>query len=75
MLESTVDHDWQSLVAEWNPVARKTCDEMNPAAAKGLASTLDLDWPLPSGDLLPLLWHWTYFLDWPKTCALDSTRR
>jgi 3-methylfumaryl-CoA hydratase len=48
---------------EWIGREESTADEITPAPAALLAATLDRPDPEPTeGDVLPLLWHWLYFL-------------
>jgi 3-methylfumaryl-CoA hydratase len=45
-------------------------DRLPPFPAAALAATLDRDDAFESGDLLPPLWHWVYFLERHKTSEL-----
>lgn len=42
---------------------------MHPEALVQLARTLDLDQPRYQADEVPILGHWTAFLDWPASAA------
>lgn len=55
-------------VAEWAPGEVASEDPIAPGPAQALASVLgerDLRGEGPPASVLPLLWHWLYFLDWP----------
>jgi 3-methylfumaryl-CoA hydratase len=59
-------------VAGWNPGTAEVSDELSPVRAAEFAATLDLEASYRTGDALPLLWHWVYFLDWPATASLGA---
>jgi 3-methylfumaryl-CoA hydratase len=59
-----------AYIEDWSPPAEDREDDLHPGRAAALAATLDLDESRSPGDALPLLWHWAYFLDWPKTDQL-----
>jgi 3-methylfumaryl-CoA hydratase len=58
------------FVADWHPEPTEVSEVITARRANELGATLDLDEEFCDGDALPLLWQWTYFLDWPKTDAL-----
>jgi 3-methylfumaryl-CoA hydratase len=47
-------------------------DALPSFPATALAATLDRDERLATGDALPPLWHWVYFLDLHKSAELDE---
>jgi hydroxyacyl-ACP dehydratase HTD2-like protein with hotdog domain len=52
---------------EWHPEPIASTDELAPGPVAALAATLDLPESVAlRGDLLPPMWHWLYFLDWPR---------
>ena len=52
-----------SELQKWIGKTETVSDQVAPIPAAALAATLDLDVPPPkSGDPLPPLWHWLYFL-------------
>jgi len=49
---------------EWIGKTERVTDTVTPTPIAALVATLDLDAPPPqSGDAVPPLWHWLYFLD------------
>jgi hydroxyacyl-ACP dehydratase HTD2-like protein with hotdog domain len=55
-----------SSVESWNPSAVLDEDPLPPGPAAALSAVLDLPGPAAdSGDPLPPLWQWLYFLEWP----------
>ncbi len=61
----------------WQATERRTADLVTPGAAARLAATLDVADAPSSGDPLPPLWHWLYFLpdDPQATLAADGHPR
>jgi 3-methylfumaryl-CoA hydratase len=57
-------------VSDWKPGRLCEVDMLTPTAAQRLQATLDCAGTVEEGHPLPLLWHWVYFTDWPKTSAL-----
>jgi 3-methylfumaryl-CoA hydratase len=58
---------------EWIGREESGADEITWAPAALLAATLDRPDPEPSnGDVLPLLWHWLYFLPRHRTSELSA---
>jgi 3-methylfumaryl-CoA hydratase len=51
------------FVESWAPRAVTETDDLPTAPAAAMAALLDQ--PAPASDLLPPLWHWFYFLQWP----------
>ena len=62
---SSVDFD--AVLAGWDPPPTTTDDPMDRAPSDALAAILDRPPPVA---VLPPLWHWVYFLRWPRTEAL-----
>jgi len=62
----------EQYVENWRPGPVVSTDLLGPQAAGNLAATLDLDHVPGTGEVLPALWHWVYFLDWPPTAALGT---
>ncbi|MDA2806846.1 hypothetical protein [Nocardiopsis suaedae] len=63
----------QGFVGAWAPEPATVRDPM-PAAPAAAASAV-LDEPAPvarAGDPLPPLWHWFYFLHWPRRSELGE---
>lgn len=57
----------QEHVRDWQPKPIAVTDELAPGPVAALAATLDLPEPVAlGGDALPPMWHWLYFLDWPR---------
>lgn len=59
-------------ISHWQPQPIRVDDDMDPERSRHLAATLDLADAPGAGDLLPPLWHWLYFLDWPATSKLGD---
>ncbi|MET9384298.1 hypothetical protein ABZY09_25295 [Streptomyces sp. NPDC002928] len=60
-----------SYVESWQPAPATDEDTLSPAPAAALSALLDLpDAAAKSGDPLPPLWQWLYFLHWPAQQAL-----
>lgn len=57
----------------WRPDDVRTTDPLDPAPAAALSAVLDLPAPAAAdGEPLPPLWHWLYFLSWPRRSALGA---
>jgi len=69
-MSETVATGLEEFVADWRPAPVVATDVISARVAEELAATLDLDQCFDAGDALPLLWQWTYFLDWPRTDEL-----
>lgn len=68
-------NDLAACVADWDPPAEQRADPLDPAPAATLAGVLDAgpDPVVPtSGDPLPPLWHWVYFLRRPSGAELGA---
>ncbi|CAM5602809.1 hypothetical protein [Streptomyces aurantiogriseus] len=60
-----------SHVESWHPAPVTDEDALSPSPAAALSALLDLpDAAARSGDPLPPLWQWLYFLHWPPQHAL-----
>ncbi|MEU9450222.1 hypothetical protein [Streptomyces sp. NPDC048277] len=60
-----------SHVESWHPGPVTDEDALPPGPAAALSAVLDLPGPAAaSGDRLPPLWQWLYFLDWAPRRAL-----
>ena len=59
-------------VEDWRPPATDHADVIAARRVRELAATLDIDESFADGDALPLLWHWLFFLDWPKGSELGA---
>ncbi|MGW8375092.1 hypothetical protein [Streptomyces sp. ODS28] len=60
-----------SYVESWNPEPLRDADDLSPAPVAALSAGLDLPEPAAaSGDPLPPLWQWLYFLSWPAQSEL-----
>lgn len=57
-------------LTDWRPPPAQAVDGIAAHRARELAATLDLPHEFAKGTSLPLLWHWIYFHDWPKTADL-----
>jgi 3-methylfumaryl-CoA hydratase len=58
---------------EWAGKSESRSDQVTAAPIAALAATLDIEIPYPEiGDALPPLWHWLYFLPFPKQSELGS---
>lgn len=56
---------------EWVGRSETRSDLVTAAPIAALAATLDIEIPYPQhGDVLPPLWHWLYFLPFPKQSEL-----
>jgi 3-methylfumaryl-CoA hydratase len=56
---------------EWVGKSETRSDEVTAAPIAALAATLDIEMPYPqTGDALPPLWHWLYFLPFPRQSEL-----
>jgi 3-methylfumaryl-CoA hydratase len=61
--------DWTN----WIGRTESSTDTVTPAPVAALSATLDRNDPTPrSGDRLPLLWHWLYFLPRHRGSELDA---
>jgi 3-methylfumaryl-CoA hydratase len=57
----------------WIGRSESYTDHVTPTAVAALAATLDRDDPLPkTGDPIPPLWHWLYFLPLHRASELGS---
>ena len=55
----------------WRPDDLRTTDSLDPAPTAALSAVLDLPAPAAlDGEPLPPLWHWLYFLSWPRHTEL-----
>ncbi|MET9908667.1 hypothetical protein ABZZ74_17935 [Streptomyces sp. NPDC006476] len=62
-----------SHVASWTPAPVTDEDALSPAPAAALSALLDLpETAAKSGDALPPLWQWLYFLHWPAQRDLGA---
>ncbi|MBB4158258.1 hypothetical protein [Streptomyces cinereoruber] len=60
-------------VESWHPEAVTDEDVLSPAPVAALSAVLDRPEPVAvTGDPLPPLWHWLYFLRWPAQRDLGS---
>ncbi len=59
--------DLEAAVAGWEPPVTTLVDPMEAGPARGLAAALDLSAP---ESVLPVLWHWVYFTEWPAQSGL-----
>ena len=59
-------------VADWRPPDTDHADVIAARRVRELAATLDIDDSFADGDALPALWHWLFFLDWPKGSELGA---
>jgi 3-methylfumaryl-CoA hydratase len=56
---------------EWVGRSETRSDQVTAAPMAALAATLDIEIPYPKiGDTLPPLWHWLYFLPFPRQSEL-----
>jgi 3-methylfumaryl-CoA hydratase len=56
---------------QWVGKTEIRSDQVTAAPIAALAATLDIDAPYPqTGDPLPPLWHWLYFLPFPRQSEL-----
>ncbi|MDN5852882.1 MAG: hypothetical protein L0K86_08560 [Actinomycetia bacterium] len=56
-----------ALLDGWRPPDRTDHDRIDAAPVAALSSVLGYDAPVAGvGDVLPPLWHWLYFLNWPQ---------
>jgi 3-methylfumaryl-CoA hydratase len=56
---------------QWVGKTETRLDQVTAAPVAGLAATLDIEGPYPqAGDPLPPLWHWLYFLPFPRQSEL-----
>lgn len=56
-------------VQGWRPEPIVEHDRLDPEQARALAAVLEVD---PPAQQLPPLWHWVYFLDWPRHSDLGQ---
>jgi len=59
-------------VEDWRPPDTDHADVIAARRVRELAATLDIDESFADGDALPALWHWLFFLDWPKGSELGA---
>jgi hydroxyacyl-ACP dehydratase HTD2-like protein with hotdog domain len=59
-----------SYVESWHPEPVTDGDALPPGPAAALSALLDLPDAAESGDPLPPLWQWLYFLHWPPQQSL-----
>jgi 3-methylfumaryl-CoA hydratase len=56
---------------QWVGKTETRSDQVAPAPIAALAATLDIEMDYPNeGDVLPPLWHWLYFLPFPRQSEL-----
>ncbi|MFI1337744.1 hypothetical protein ACH4U7_48240 [Streptomyces sp. NPDC020845] len=62
-----------SYVTSWRPAPATDEDSLNPGPAGAVSALLDLsDTVAGTGDPLPPLWQWFYFLHWPAQHELGA---
>lgn len=59
-------------VESWAPAALTDEDPLSPGPASVMSALLDLPSGAAAGDALPPLWHWFYFLNWPRQDELGA---
>lgn len=60
-----------NYLREWRGKTESRFDEVTSAPIAALSATLDREDPYPrAGDPLPPLWHWLYFLPFPRQSEL-----
>ncbi|PHV64919.1 MaoC/PaaZ C-terminal domain-containing protein [Williamsia muralis] len=57
-------------VQNWAPEPVETSDTISLERVRELIATLDLDIAVGEGDPLPLVWHWIFFHEWPRSSEL-----
>jgi 3-methylfumaryl-CoA hydratase len=63
----------RAVERDWRPGELIESDRMPAAPVAGLSAVYDLPEPVAGeGDPLPPLWHWLYFLEWPRQSALGE---
>jgi hydroxyacyl-ACP dehydratase HTD2-like protein with hotdog domain len=55
-------------LADWHPLPESGHDAMDPGPVRALSALFNQD--PPASPVLPPLWHWLYFLQWPPTSDL-----
>lgn len=65
-------HGLEHYIADWSPAPVSSDDLLPVGRADEFAATLNLDERREAGSPLPPLWHWAYFLDWPRTDQLGE---
>jgi 3-methylfumaryl-CoA hydratase len=58
------------FVQNWAPEPVETPDTISLERVRELIATLDLDIAVAAGDSLPVVWHWIFFHDWPRSSDL-----
>lgn len=59
----------QTHLREWRPEPLVETDALTAEPSRALAAVLEADAP---GDVLPPLWHWVHFLQWPGHSELGA---
>lgn len=72
MTETVAAQGLESHIADWRPAPVSLDDELSLRRVEEFAATMNLDQLFAVGSPLPLRWHWTFFLDWPRTDALGA---
>lgn len=73
-MDAEADPVLSSYVESWTPGQVVEHDALSPGPAAALAAVLDLPpgTAATTGDRLPPLWQWLYFLSWPAQSALGT---
>ncbi|RKT88239.1 3-methylfumaryl-CoA hydratase [Saccharopolyspora antimicrobica] len=58
-----------TYLREWRPEPLVETDALRPDPSRALAAALETAAP---DDVLPPLWHWLHFLDWPRHSELGA---
>jgi 3-methylfumaryl-CoA hydratase len=70
MTDTTPPVGLREFIAGWTPAPATASDVLSAQRVQQLAATLDIDELFVDGSPLPPLWHWAFFLDWPRTEVL-----
>jgi 3-methylfumaryl-CoA hydratase len=62
----------QDWITKWNPAPLVEHDTLAAQRVNQVAATLDLDEQFVDDTPMPPLWHWAFFLDWPRTNELGA---
>lgn len=62
-MAETITADTDATIAEWIGRTETASDTLSAQPARFMQATLGRESDLQSGDLLPPLWHWLYFLE------------
>jgi 3-methylfumaryl-CoA hydratase len=72
-MNSAAGSGLEQIAESWRPAPLSEADRLAPAPVAALSAVFDLPAPVAgSGEALPPLWQWLYFLSWPPQSSLGE---